>query len=79
MIPPSNDLQTDRRILVPLGTIHLMAEFVLRVLWRVAFVLCVLGGIDRGHGEDNARVVEEVPLRRVAPVPGLVVRCGGTK
>lgn len=75
MSPPTHNLQTNRRIHILFRLVHLIAELILRILRCVARVFDIFGLVDGRDGEDGCWVVEQVPLRCVAPVAGLVVRC----
>lgn len=83
-LPPRDELQRNRRIPVPLGAV--LPPLVVDVLVRVAQRLVAVGVRVRGlplgradgvvRGEDDGRVVEQVPLGRVAPVAARLVLGG---
>ena len=56
-----------------------MAELVLGVLRLVANIFGVFARVYCRHREDGARVVEQIPVRRVAPVFRLAVGRGGSE
>ena len=79
ILPPSHDLQAHRSVCVHLWVVQLVAELVFGVLGLVADVLGVFLGVHGRDREDHAGVVEEVPVRGVAPVLGLAVGRGGSE
>jgi hypothetical protein len=79
ILSPANNLQTDWCIDVLLWAVHLIHESILVVFGYIARILDVLLLVDGGDGEDNGRVVQEVPLRSVAPVPRLLERSSSSE
>ena len=78
-VPTSNDLQTHGSILVHLWRIQFIAETILLVLGHITCILWIFLWINGRDWKDSARVVQQIPLRGVAPISGLVMRRCGTK
>lgn len=58
VMPPSNDLQADRRILISLRRVHVIDELIFCILRFIVQVLLILPRVDRCDGEYDAGVVE---------------------
>jgi hypothetical protein len=79
VLPPTHNLQTYRSVGVHLRVIELVAELVLGILGLVVDVLGVLLRVHGRNREYNTGVIEQVPVRRVAPVLRLTMRRGGSE
>jgi hypothetical protein len=79
ILPPPHNLQSHRSVRVHLGVIQLVAKLILCVLGLVADVLGVLLGVYGRDREYHSRVIEQVPVGRVAPVFGCAVGRGGSE
>lgn len=58
VMPPSNDLQADRRILISFRRVHIIDELIFCILRFIVQILLILLRVDRCDGEYDARVVK---------------------
>lgn len=76
-MPTTNDLQTDRSVLVNFGLIQVVDELVLSVFWYITGIFLILLGVHGCDWEYGTRIVEQIPDCCIAPVPRLLMgRCG---